>query len=72
MKDPAGCTGFGSGRIMDPKSAHVAVQALWLQYKGLAIEASRSWHRVDNAGYKPSDEPPVEDLPLPGVLLVAS
>ncbi|MFA5267414.1 MAG: hypothetical protein WC379_05540 [Methanoregula sp.] len=50
----------------------IAVQALWLQYLGLKIEAVRTRHPIHNAAWKTSPPPPLEDVPVIGGLMVAT
>lgn len=57
---------------MEQNGINIAVQALWLQYKGLTIEVLRTGHRVDNAAWKTSPPPLLEDLPGSDGLMVAS
>ena len=57
---------------MDQDEVTIAVQALWLQYQGLTIEAVRTGHQVENAAWKTSPPPPPEDLPGMGGLMVAT
>jgi hypothetical protein len=57
---------------MDNEDNTVAVQALWLQYRGLTVESARTLYRVENAAWKipPSDQP--EDMPEISGLMVAT
>jgi len=57
---------------MDRENINLAVQALWLQYKGLTIEANRAWNRVDNAAYKNGSPSCREELPGSGAVMVAN
>jgi len=50
----------------------IAVQAIWLQYMGLTIEAVRTRHPVHNAAWKNMPPPPLDDMPEIGGLLVAT
>lgn len=57
---------------MDQEKINLAVQALWLQYKGLVIGSARSWHRIDNAAYKMSPPLSPEDLTVHGGHMIAT
>lgn len=57
---------------MELDRVNIAVQALWLQYKGLTVEVLRTGHRVDNAAWKTTPPPLLEDLPETCGLMVAS
>ena len=50
----------------------IAVQALWLQYNGLAIDSSRTGYRIENAAWKTSPPPLPEDVGEIGGLMVAT
>jgi hypothetical protein len=56
----------------DQEDVRIAVQGLWLQYQGLTIGAFRTGFRIENAAWKTSPPPPLEDLPGAGWLMVAS
>ncbi|MCK9580098.1 MAG: hypothetical protein M0Q92_06560 [Methanoregula sp.] len=56
---------------MDLQDTSIAVQALWLQYKGLTIESARSVIRVENAAWGVSP-PERKDLSEIEGLLVAT
>jgi hypothetical protein len=56
----------------ETENISIAVQALWLQYQGLTIEAVRTGYRVENAAWKTSPPPPAEDVSGIGGLMVAS
>jgi hypothetical protein len=59
-------------RTMSNDNIHVAVQALWLQYKGLTAVVSHSWNGLDNAAYRQAVPSRTEDLPVPGAFMVAT
>jgi hypothetical protein len=58
--------------ITDQAEINIAVQALWLQYLGLTFEAVRTRNHVQNAAWKTSPPPPLEDMPAIGGLMVAT
>ncbi len=58
--------------VLNQENIHIAVQALWLQYKGLTTEVVRTGYRVENAAWKTVPPPPPEDLSGTGGLMVAT
>lgn len=55
---------------MDKEDNAVAVQALWLQYKGLTIESARTLYRVENAAWKiPPSEQPEDQREISGLMV---
>lgn len=60
------------GNTTGQEEITLAVQAIWLQYMGLTIEAVNTRHHVQNAAWKTSPPPPPEDMPEIGGLMVAT
>jgi hypothetical protein len=54
------------------ENVRIAVQAHWLQYRGLTAEANWTGYRVENEAWKNSTPPPLEDVPVIDGLLVAT
>jgi hypothetical protein len=58
--------------LLSQENIQIAVQALWLQYRGLTTEVVRTGYRVENAAWKTVPPPPLEYLPGTGGLMVAT
>ena len=51
------------GNSMNQENVRIAVQAHWLQYRGLTTEAIWTGYRTENAAWITPPPPPLEDVP---------
>ncbi|NMB77853.1 MAG: hypothetical protein GYA23_02020 [Methanomicrobiales archaeon] len=46
-----------------------AVQALWLQYRGLTLESARTMYRIENAAWNLAPPQPDEEPEIVGLMI---